>query len=158
MSEEDAHATFLDEAIRQSRASMEMGGGPFGAIIVRDGEIVGRGTNRVTLDDDPTAHAEIAAIREACAALGTFDLSGCTLYASCEPCPMCLGAIHWARLDSVVHAATRDDAAEAGFADRDLHEAVRGGGSDLPMNGPLCRADAVAVLTAWHANPDRKTY
>ncbi len=105
---------FLLEAIRLSEEKMELGeGGPFGAVVVKDGEIVGRGWNRVTTANDPTAHAEVEAIRQACANLGTFTLIGCDLYASCEPCPMCLSAIYWARLDTLYFAAGHDDAADA---------------------------------------------
>ena len=109
---------FMREAIALSIEKMNAGeGGPFGAVIVKDGEIVGRGWNRVTSANDPTAHAEVSAIRDACQALGTFDLSGCEIYSSCEPCPMCLSAIYWARLDRLTFAATRKDAAAAGFSD-----------------------------------------
>ena len=115
--------TFLREAIRLSIESLDANqGGPFGAVIVRGDEIVGRGWNRVTTANDPTAHAEIVAIRDACKRLNTFSLAGCELYSSCEPCPMCLAAIYWSRLDSLVFAATRDDAADAGFDDALFYE------------------------------------
>jgi len=100
-----------EEGVRNSQ------GGPFGCLIVKDNQIIGKGCNRVTSSNDPTAHAEIVAIREACASLGDFQLSGCTVYTSCEPCPMCLGAIYWARPERVWFATTRDDAAAAGFDD-----------------------------------------
>ena len=106
---------FMREAIRLARESVETGGGPFGAVIVRDGAIIGRGQNRVVPDKDPTAHAEMLAIRQACRALDTYDLSDCEIYASCEPCPMCLSAIYWARLDRLYYANTRRDAARIGF-------------------------------------------
>lgn len=109
---------YLREAIRLARQAVESGsGGPFGAIVVRDGEIVGKGSNRVTSSNDPTAHAEIVAIRDACRRLGSHQLTGCVIYCSCEPCPMCLGAIYWARPESIVYAASKDDAAQAGFDD-----------------------------------------
>lgn len=108
---------FLREAIALAEASIDEGGGPFGAVVVRKGEIIGRGNNRVTLGNDPTAHAEILAIRDACSNIGDFQLSGCELYVSCEPCPMCLSAAYWARLDAVYFAATAEDAAEVGFDD-----------------------------------------
>ncbi len=115
----------MREAIRLSIEKMEAGeGGPFGAVVVRDGKIIGRGWNRVATAIDPTAHAEVMAIRAACKALGTFDLSGCELYSSCEPCPMCLAAIYWARLDKLTFAATRGDAAAAGFDDEFLYQEV----------------------------------
>jgi guanine deaminase len=99
-------------------------GGPFGAIVVKDGQIVGRGNNRVTSSNDPTAHAEVVAIRDACAQLGTFQLQGCTVYTSCEPCPMCLGAIYWARPDRVFFACTKTDAADHGFDDQFIYDEI----------------------------------
>lgn len=108
---------FLAEAIALAEESVEQGGGPFGAVVVKDGEVIGRGSNSVTLSHDPTAHAEVSAIRQACQMINDFSLDGATLYASCEPCPMCLSAIYWARLGRVVYAATREQAAEAGFDD-----------------------------------------
>lgn len=113
---------FMRRAIDLSERSVEAGGGPFGAVVVKDGEIVAEGTNRVTLDNDPTAHAEVRAIRRACDRLGTFDLGGCEIYASCEPCPMCLGAIYWARIRRVYYANTREDAARSRFSDEDIYD------------------------------------
>lgn len=114
---------FMDRAIDLSRRGMRAGeGGPFGAVIVRGEEIVAEGVNRVIATRDPTNHAEVIAIREASRALGSFDLSGCELYANAEPCPMCLGAIYWARLDAVYFANSRDDAAEIGFDDSMIYE------------------------------------
>ncbi len=115
---------FMRRAIELSRQSMERGGGPFGAVIVRDGEIVGEGANGVTLHCDPTAHAEITAIRAAAEKLHDFDLSKCEIYTSCEPCPMCLGAIYWARLDKIYYAADRRDAAGAGFDDSFIYDQI----------------------------------
>ncbi len=113
---------YLKEAIRLARDHMLTGaGGPFGAVIVRNEVVVARGWNRVTSSNDPTAHAEVVAIRAACAALGTFSLQGCELFASCEPCPMCLAACYWARIDRVVFAATRDEASAAGFDDAHIY-------------------------------------
>lgn len=100
-------------------------GGPFGAVIVKDGEVIATGTNRVTSTNDPTAHAEVTAIRNATSKLGTFQLEGCTLYSSCEPCPMCLGAIYWARPDRLVFAADKNDAAEAGFDDSFIYDEIK---------------------------------
>ena len=102
---------FLNLAIEIAEKNIAKGGGPFGAVIVKDGEVVARSGNSVTVDNDPTAHAEVNCIRKACRVLGTFDLSGCVIYSSCEPCPMCLSAIYWARLDKLFYAATRRDAA-----------------------------------------------
>lgn len=117
----EQHKEYMRRAIALSIENVRRGGGPFGAVIVKDGKIVGEGTNRVTLDNDPTAHAEVSAIRAAAAQLGTFNLEGCVIYTSCEPCPMCLGAIYWARLDRIYFGSTRYDAAHAGFDDEFLY-------------------------------------
>jgi len=109
---------FLRQAIDLANRSVDEGGGPFGAVIVRKGLVIGRGNNRVTLDNDPTAHAEVQAIRDACRKEKDFSLSGSVLYASCEPCPMCMAAIYWARIERVVFAASGEDASHAGFDDR----------------------------------------
>jgi len=152
--------TFLREAIRLSREKMEAGeGGPFGAVVVKDGQIVGRGWNRVTSVNDPTAHAEVEAIREACSNLGTFSLAGCELYASCEPCPMCLSAIYWARLDALHFAATRHDAAGAGFDDALLYEEVSKDWKTRTLaTGQHLRKEAQTVFEIWKNKPDRTTY
>jgi guanine deaminase len=113
---------WLSRAVELAVENVAAGGGPFGAVIVRDGGLVATGQNRVTRDLDPTAHAEVNAIRRACASLGDFSLAGCTLYTSCEPCPLCLTASLWARLDRVVYAADRHDAARAGFDDRAFYD------------------------------------
>ena len=121
MNEQDER--FLRMAIEASRAGMERGdGGPFGCVVVKDDKVVGTGNNRVTSTNDPTAHAEVVAIRDACKNLGDFQLIGCTIYTSCEPCPMCLGAIYWARPDRIVFAANRMDAAEVGFDDQLIYD------------------------------------
>ncbi|PLX11945.1 MAG: tRNA-specific adenosine deaminase [Marinilabiliales bacterium] len=112
----------MREAIKLSIQNVDENGGPFGAIIVKDGEVIARGVNRVTSNNDPTAHAEVNAIREASARLGTFDLQGCEIYSSCEPCPMCLGAIYWARLDKLYFANTKQDAKEIDFDDSFIYE------------------------------------
>jgi tRNA(Arg) A34 adenosine deaminase TadA len=115
---ENRHRHYLLEAVKLAKSGMETGeGGPFGCVIVKDELIVGRGHNRVLATNDPTAHAEIVAIREACATLNSFQLEGCTLYSTCEPCPMCLGAIYWARPALLIYAANRNDAASIGFDD-----------------------------------------
>ena len=114
---------FMKEAIRQATENVRSGmGGPFAAMVVKDGHVVATAVNSVTLTNDPTAHAEVNAIREACRALSTFQLTGCEIYTSCEPCPMCLGAIYWARPDRVFYAATAKDAAAAGFDDSFIYE------------------------------------
>ena len=153
-------APLLREAIRLSRVRMRQGrGGPFGAVVARDGTIVARGWNAVTSSNDPTAHAEVVANRRACRKLGTFSLAGCILYASCEPCPMCLAAAYWSRVDRLVYAATRDDAARAGFDDAFIYD-------EVPLvpearslrTDHLLRAEAVAVFEEWLAKPDRVPY
>lgn len=117
------HRKFLDLAISLATENVATGaGGPFGAVVVKDGQIVATGTNRVTATNDPTAHAEVTAIRNACAALGTFQLERCEVYSSCEPCPMCLGALYWARPTAVYFAGTQADAANAGFDDQFIYE------------------------------------
>ena len=116
---------FMKEAIRLSVSNVEEGkGGPFGAVVVKDGKIIARGVNQVTTNNDPTAHAEVVAIRNACAALNTFQLDGCEIYTSCEPCPMCLGAIYWARPDRVVYANTKEEAAEIEFDDDFIYSEI----------------------------------
>jgi len=116
---------FLKRAIELAQENVKKGqGGPFGAVIVKDGKIIAEGTNLVTSSNDPTAHAEIVAIRNACKELGTFQLSDCEIYSSCEPCPMCLGAIYWARPKRLIFAATRQEAAQAGFDDEFIYQEV----------------------------------
>ena len=134
-------------------------GGPFGAIIVRNGRIVGRGWNRVTSTNDPTAHAEVSAIRDACKKLKTFQLGDCELYTSCEPCPMCLAAIYWARLKKVYYANTRKDAANIAFDDDWLYQEVAAPISrrKLPMK-QLLRREALKVFAEWAAKPDKISY
>ena len=142
-----------------SAESVQSGGGPFGAVIVRNGEIIARGENRVTVCNDPTAHAEVSAIREAAARLGTYDLSGCEIYSSCEPCPMCLGAIYWARLERLYYAGTRADAANVGFDDAHIYEELPLDPSqrELPTQ-TLLREEAQRVFEAWAEKADKKEY
>ena len=123
---------FLREAIRVASESVDGGGGPFGAIVVRNGEIVARAANRVTATNDPTAHAEVEAIREACRVLGTFQLEGCEIFSSSEPCPMCLGAVYWARPKAVYYANGREVALEAGFDDDHIYEEFLPGSAATP--------------------------
>jgi tRNA(Arg) A34 adenosine deaminase TadA len=151
---------FIREALRLAREGMTTDqGGPFGCVIVRDGEIVGKGCNRVTSTNDPTAHAEVVAIRDACQNLGTFQLDGCTLYASCEPCPMCLGAIYWARPSRIVYAAFHSDAADAGFDDQFIYEELEKSREQrhIPMH-QLLRDEANAVFREWVALEKRIPY
>ena len=149
----------MREAIKLSAESVRSGGGPFGAVIVRDGEVIARGENRVTVCNDPTAHAEVSAIREAAARLGTYDLSGCEIYSSCEPCPMCLGAIYWARLDKLYYAGTRADAANVGFDDAHIYEELplEPSQRELPTE-TLLREEAQRVFEAWAEKADKKEY
>ena len=150
----------MREAIRLSRLNMRRNlGGPFGAVIVHNGKIVGRGWNRVTSANDPTAHAEISAIRDACKKLKTFHLEGCEIYVNCEPCPMCLAAIYWARLGKIYYANTRKDAARISFDDdlvyREISLPVRR--RKIPMK-QLLRPEALKVFTEWQSKPDKVRY
>jgi guanine deaminase len=150
----------MREAIRLSLAKMRANhGGPFGAVVVRGERIVGRGWNQVTSTNDPTAHAEMVAIRDACRRLKTFVLEGCDLYTSCEPCPMCLSAIYWARLNKVYYANTRKDAQKIEFDDDLIYEEVATPVSkrQIPMK-QLLRAEALAAFKEWYRNPKRIRY
>jgi len=150
----------MRRAIALSRQGMERGaGGPFGAVVALDGAVVAEGWNQVTSTNDPTAHAEIVAIRRACAALGRFDLRGAILYTSCEPCPMCLAAAWWARVDSVVFGNAREDAAAIGFDDQVLYDEVAKPieARSLPMRR-LLQAEALEVFAEWRAKPDKVAY
>lgn len=151
---------FMREAIAEAHAGAMAGhGGPFGSVIVKDGQIIGRGHNHVVATNDPTAHAEIVAIREACRTLGTFDLAGCELYTSCQPCPMCLAAIYWARLDRFYYACTAADAAAIGFSDDEIHRELVMPEAERAIPAlPLLRDEALATFAAWQAKPDRVPY
>lgn len=147
-------------AIAASRHGMAGGaGGPFGAVVVMDGRVIAEGWNQVTSTNDPTAHAEVVAIRRACAALGRFDLRGATLYTSCEPCPMCLAAAYWARLDAVVFGNAREEAAAIGFDDQFLYDEVAKPieARALPIRR-LLAAEALEVFAAWAGKPDKVPY
>lgn len=151
---------FLQEAIEMAVQNVTTGqGGPFAALVVRDGDIIGRGTNVVTTLNDPTAHAEVTAIRRACTAEDHFELKGCTLYATCEPCPMCLGAAYWARLDRVYFAATRGDAASVGFDDNHIYEELTKPPPDrrIPMTQEL-QEEAHRPFEAWLDYEEREEY
>jgi tRNA(Arg) A34 adenosine deaminase TadA len=151
---------FMREAIRLSARQMRAGkGGPFGAVVVRNGKIVGRGFNAVTSTNDPTAHAEVMAIREACRKLKTFKLDDCELYTSCEPCPMCLSAIYWARLKRVFYGNTRKDAAKIGFDDNVIYRelAMSIAKRSLPMK-QLLRDEAATAFAEWQDKPDKQRY
>jgi tRNA(Arg) A34 adenosine deaminase TadA len=151
---------FMRAAIRLSQSKMRANcGGPFGAVVVRKGKIVGRGWNQVTSTNDPTAHAELLAIRDACKRLKIFQLEDCELYASCEPCPMCLSAIYWARLEKVYYAGTRRDAARIAFDDNRIYREVA-----KPMSRrsirmqQLLRPEALKVFSEWETKPDKIRY
>jgi tRNA(Arg) A34 adenosine deaminase TadA len=158
--EADRHRALMLHAVRLSAERMREGaGGPFGAIVVKDGRVVAEGWNRVTSANDPTAHAEINAIRRACVELGTFSLRGCDIYTSCEPCPMCLAAIYWARLDRVFFANTREEAAAIGFDDALIYGEV-----SKPIEHraiptiQLPLPEATAVFAEWREKPDKVQY
>ena len=156
----DYKNNFMLRAIEKSEQNFLSGkGGPFGAVIVRDGEIVAVAGNCVTSTNDPTAHAEVMAIREACKTLNTFDLSGCEIYASCEPCPMCLGAIMWARIDQLYYAADRNDAARAGFDDEVFYSELALP-NDQRMLKPtqILQDKAVKVFDKWIDTTDKTSY
>ena len=151
---------FMREAIRLSlEKSRENYGGPFGAVVVREGEIIGRGWNQVTSKNDPTAHAEVMAIRAACKKLNTFQLADCELYASCEPCPMCLSAIYWARIRRVFYANTRRDAARIKFDDDLIYREISRpmARRKIPMR-QLLRPEALKAFAAWEAKTDKVRY
>jgi len=153
-------AKYLALAVELSRKKMHEGtGGPFGAVIVRDGKVLAEGWNEVTTSNDPTAHAEVSAIRRACAAVGDFSLKGATIYSSCEPCPMCLASVYWARLDRLVFANSRDQAAAIGFDDAAIYEEVSKSIADrsIPtLHLPL--PDAEAVFREWTLKEDKVPY
>jgi tRNA(Arg) A34 adenosine deaminase TadA len=150
---------WLIEAVRLATDNVAGGGGPFGALVVRDGEILATGTNQVTPNLDPTAHAEVVAIRAACQKIGDFKLTGCVLVSSCEPCPLCLSAALWARVDSVIYAADRDDAAKAGFDDREFYELFGKPRESWPMGiGQVFTQDSFGPFQAWVSKSDKRAY
>ena len=151
---------FLEEALNLASENSRDGlHGPFGAVIVKDGAIVGRGWNRVVADHDPTAHAEVTAIRDACSHLNTHTLAGCVIYASCEPCPMCLAAIYWARIELVVYAASRYDAADAGFDDEFLYRQIALPPEERSIGFKcLLEKEGKAVIQTWADSPQSILY
>jgi tRNA(Arg) A34 adenosine deaminase TadA len=157
---QDTDDRFMQEALRLARQGIAQGhGGPFGAVVVRAGEIVGRGWNQVVLQQDPTAHAEILAIRDACSRLGRFHLEDTVLYTSCEPCPMCLSAVYWAHIPTLVYAADARDAATIGFDDRLIKQFLR-----QPLSKGRIRVrrtlqqQAREILRLWQQDPDKVRY
>ena len=150
---------FMRKAIELSIENVKNGGGPFGAVIVKDGEIVATGVNRVTANHDPTAHAEVSAIRAACQKLDTFDLSGCEIYTSCEPCPMCLGAIYWAHLDKIYYGNNKTDAARIGFGDSFIYDELALERKDRKkVMEEMLPEEAKAAFQAWENKADKVEY
>lgn len=149
----------MRRAIALSEKSVRTGGGPFGAVIAKDGEIIAEGSNRVTIDNDPTAHAEVCTIRKACEKLGTFDLKGCVIYTSCEPCPMCFGAIYWAHLEKIYYANDRKDAGKIGFDDDFIYEEIaiepqyRKKPSEI-----ILQNEAINAFKMWTLKDDKSEY
>ena len=150
---------FMREAIALAIENVAQGGGPFGCVIVKDDKVIARGVNRVTQTNDPTAHAEVVAIRAACESLGSFQLTGCELYTSCEPCPMCMAAVYWARPERVFFAATKDDAAHAGFDDSMIYEefALPYEKRRIPIS-QVGREEALQAFAAWAQSPNKIRY
>lgn len=150
---------FMRQAIELAVENIKNGGGPFGAVIVKDGAVVATGANRVTANNDPTAHAEVCAIRAACTKLGTFDLSGCVIYTSCEPCPMCLGAIYWAHIDKIYYGANQLDAANVDFDDSFIYRELEltPDKRNKPVENIL-HDEAQAPFRAWHEKEDKIRY
>ena len=158
MTESQKH--FLQLAIELAQNGMEAGhGGPFGCVIVKDGKIIGKGSNSVLKNNDPTAHAEVVAIRDACKNLQHFQLEGCEVYTSCEPCPMCLGAIFWARPSKVFYACTKEDAADAGFDDDFIYEEIKVDPTQrkIPMLNGM-RKESQKVFELWKKKEDKEVY
>ncbi len=156
----DLQKSFMKEAIKLSVDNVVNGtGGPFGAVVVKDGKIVGRGYNQVTTINDPTAHAEVMAIRDACKNLDSFQLDGCEIYTSCEPCPMCLGAIYWARPSKVYYGNTKADAADIGFDDDFIYKELELDYADRKMPfEQMMRDEAMAAFNKWTENTDKVEY
>jgi guanine deaminase len=150
---------FIRQAIALAAENAQQGGGPFGAMVVKDGKVVATGVNQVIASLDPTAHAEVAAIRKACSALGTYQLDGCELYASCEPCPMCLGAIYWARIDRFYYAVSRVEAANAGFDDAFIYDEMGVEPGQRTIEGKmLFSPQGVLPFEEWGRNLNRMLY
>jgi tRNA(Arg) A34 adenosine deaminase TadA len=153
------HHTFMSQAIELAEQNLARGGGPFGAVIVRHNEVIGSGANRVTLTNDPTAHAEMEAIRAACRAINDFQLADCTIYVNCEPCPMCLAALYWAGVKAIFFAADRLDAAHIGFADDLIYQEFAKAPADRQITmQQLMRAEALHGFTLWEELEDKIPY
>lgn len=150
---------YIQKTIKLAIDNIQQGGGPFAAVVVKNNEIVGIGANRVTMANDPTAHAEIQAIRDACSKLNTYKLDGCVIYSSCEPCPMCLSAIYWARMDKIYYALDKNDAARAGFDDSFLYNEIKKpiGEREIKMINTN-REKALTVFEQWDSKADKIPY
>lgn len=150
---------YMRRAIDLSKESVANGGGPFGAVVVKDGKIIAESSNSVTIDNDPTAHAEVNVIRKACKAINSFELVGCDIYSSCEPCPMCLGAIYWSRLDNLYFANTKKDAADIGFDDSFIYDEI-----NVPIEkrrvktSQFLRDEALVAFQDWESKTDKTEY
>ncbi len=160
MLNEKDHRKFMRMAIQLSERNVDQAkGGPFGAVVAKDGKLIAKSANKVTSSNDPTAHAEVSAIRAACKKLKTFDLSGCVIYTSCEPCPMCLGAIYWSRIQTIYYANTKTDAATIGFDDQFIYEEL-----DQPMHQrqlpiiQMMREEALTAFKKWEKSPLKVAY
>lgn len=156
----EKHKYYMQRAISLAQNGVDSNvGGPFGAVVVKDGEIIGEGSNRVTSTNDPTAHAEVVAIRNACEKLGSFQLEDCVIYTSCEPCPMCMGAIYWARPKQVFYACTREDAASVGFDDQFIYDEIEKAIEERRMKiVNLMREEAFVVFRNWANKTDKIEY
>lgn len=150
---------YMLRAIELAKESVKKGGGPFGAVIVKNNQIIAEGANRVTLDNDPTAHAEVSTIRIACKALKTFDLSGCEIYTSCEPCPMCLSAIYWARINKIYYGCTKSDAKNIGFDDSFIYDQIdlKPENRSIPSK-EIFRSEALSAFKMWEEKEDKTEY
>ncbi len=159
MKDIDYNPEYMDLAARLSAENVDRGGGPFGAVIVREGEIIATGVNSVTLDNDPTAHAEVSAIRAACRKLDTFQLKGCIVYSSCEPCPMCLSALYWAGIKKIFYGNTKEDAATIGFSDKFIYEEIEKKPSHRKVPGiHEAGTSAIKAFEKWAAKDDKIEY
>ncbi len=159
MNQKDAQSKYMKKAILWAKKSVMKGGGPFGAVIVKDGNIIAQGHNCVTLNNDPTAHAEVTVIRKACKKLNTFDLSGCEIYTSCEPCPMCLAAIYWARINKIYYGCTKSDAKDIGFDDSFIYDQIdlKPERRSIPATNILHK-EALEAFEMWNEKDDKIEY
>lgn len=155
----DYRSDFMELASRLSEENIDKGGGPFGAVVTKDGEIISTGVNRVTADNDPTAHAEVNAIRSACKKLGTFKLEGCTVYSSCEPCPMCLSALYWAGVRKIYYGNTKEDAHAINFSDKFIYDEIEKKPEQRTMPGiHIADSGAIKAFEKWAQKEDKIIY